>query len=369
MMQLRKKIINCILIFAMLSALIGCSAGKQGNEEQSQSGTNSKDLTVIGFSQVGAESTWRTTNSESMKRAFTEENGYRLIFEDGQQKQSNQIMAIRKFIQQEVDYIVLAPVTETGWDTVLMEAKDAGIPVIIVDRMVDVEDDSLYQCWVGSNVYLEGQRMCAWINDYCKAKNIDVNNLNIVNIQGTIGATAEIGRTRGLQEASSQYRWNLLRKVPGDFTKTKGREVMKDLLSQYKTINIVYCENDEMAIGAIEEIEASGKKVGSNIRAGQIMVVSFDGVSEEAKQLVREGKISCIAECNPLHGPRVRTIIEKLENGENLPKLQYVNEEMYAHDDTVKKVEVQGVYYPITVLDSSNTVDSGLQIMSKPENN
>ena len=232
MMQLLKKIINCILILAMLSALIGCSAEKQGNDERLQSGTNSKDLTVIGFSQVGAESTWRTTNSESMKSAFTEENGYRLIFEDGQQKQSNQIMAIRKFIQQEVDYIVLAPVTETGWDTVLMEAKDAGIPVIIVDRMVDVEDDSLYQCWVGSNVYLEGQRMCAWINDYCKAKNIDVNNLNVVNIQGTIGATAEIGRTRGLQEASLQYRWNLLRKVPGDFTKTKGREVMKSLLLQ-----------------------------------------------------------------------------------------------------------------------------------------
>lgn len=356
MKRSKTNLINLILILLFSVALLGCSKSATEEKEQAQSGAvNNGDLTVIGFSQVGAESEWRTTNTESMRNAFTEENGYKLIIEDGQQKQSNQIMAIRKFIQQEVDYIVLAPVTETGWDTVLMEAKDAKIPVIIVDRMVDVEDDSLYKCWVGSNTYLEGQKLCEWIKAYSEAKNIDIKNLNVVNIQGTIGATAEIGRTRGLQEASSKYGFNLLRKVPGDFTKSKGREVMKSLLSQYKTINIVYCENDEMTIGAIEEIEASGKKVGSNIRAGQIMVVSFDGVSEEAKQLVREGKISCIAECNPLHGPRVKAIIEKLEKGEELPKLSYVNEEIYAHDDLVKSINVDNNSYIITVLNGSET--------------
>lgn len=351
MQNLKKQILSSILIMLMSVVLFGCSKSTAVVAEESQSGSqNTGNLTVIGFSQVGAESEWRTTNSKSMKETFTEENGYKLIFEDGQQKQSNQIMAIRKFIQQDVDYIVLAPVTETGWDTVLMEAKEAGIPVIIVDRMVDVEDDSLYQCWVGSNTYLESQKLCTWINDFCKEKNIDVRNLNVVNIQGTIGATAEIGRTRGVQEAAAEYGWNLLRKVPGDFTKAKGREVMKSLLSQYKAINIVYCENDEMAIGAIEELEASGKKVGPNIRAGQIMVVSFDGVSEEAKRLVREGKISCIAECNPLHGPRVRAIIEKLKNGETPTKLSYVSEELYAYDDIIESVTVNGVEYPVTVL-------------------
>ena len=369
MQKLKYISLSLLIMMLFLLTLSGCKSSVSKTTEKSQSGSrDSRDLTVIGFSQVGAESTWRIINSESMKEAFTEERGYKLIFEDGQQKQSNQIMAIRKFIQQEVDYIVLAPVTETGWDTVLMEAKEAGIPVIIVDRMVDVEDDSLYECWVGSNVYLEGQKMCTWINDYCKAKNIDVKKLNVVNIQGTIGATAEIGRTRGLQEASMEYGWNLLRKAPGDFTKAKGREVMKSLLSQYKVINIVYCENDEMAMGAIEEIEAEGKKVGSNIRAGQIMVVSFDGVSEEAKQLVRDGKISCIAECNPLHSPRVRAIIEKLEKGETLPKLQYVNENMYAHDNTVRKINVQGTDFSVTVLNSSD-IDTGSQIVQKPEDN
>lgn len=355
MQRIIKKFLALIMIMSFSLALFGCTKGASEVSEVSEAGDNSSsDLIVVGFSQVGAESVWRTTNSESMKATFTEENGYKLIFEDGQQKQSNQIMAIRKFIQQEVDYIVLAPVTETGWDTVLMEAKDAGIPVIIVDRMVDVEDDSLYKCWVGSNTYLEGQKMCTWIKDYCESKDINIKNVNVVNIQGTIGATAEIGRTRGLQEASAEYGWNLLRNVPGDFTKAKGREVMKSLLSQYKAINIVYCENDEMAIGAIEELEASGKKVGPNIRAGQIMVVSFDGVSEEAKKLVREGKISCIAECNPHHGPRVKAIIEKLEKGKEPTKLSYVGEEIYVNDDSLKEIVVNDVVYPLTKLEDNN---------------
>lgn len=349
---MQRKVISilALIIMTFSLALFGCSKGASKVSEESNEQASS-DLIVVGFSQVGAESTWRTTNSESMKEAFTEEYGFKLIFEDGQQKQANQIMAIRKFIQQEVDYIVLAPVTETGWDTVLMEAKEAGIPVIIVDRMVDVEDLNLYECWVGSNVKLEAQKMCEWINSYCREKYYNPETLNIVSIQGTIGATAEIGRTKGLQEASSKYGWRIIRQTSADFTYIKGKEVMKDIISKFDDINILYCENDEMAMGAIDALEAAGKSVGSNIRAGQTMVVSFDGVSEEAKKLVKEGKISCIAECNPMHGPRVRAIIEKLENGENLPKLQYVNEEMYAHDGTVKKVDVENNSYPITVLE------------------
>lgn len=339
-----------IIILSLLLALFGCSKG--ANEVAGDSeGIDSSELIVVGFSQVGAESVWRNVNSISMKNTFTKENGYRLIFEDGQQKQSNQIMAIRKFIQQDVDYIVLAPVTETGWDTVLNEAKQAGIPVIIVDRMVDVEDDSLYTCWVGSDFELEGEKVCTWIYDYCKERNIDASKLNIVDIQGNHGASAQIGRTKGLNEASKKYGWNILKMTPGDFTKTKGREVMKELLEQYKLINIVYCENDSMALGALEALEEAGKKVGSNIKGGEIMVVSFDGVDEEARQSIKEDKISCIAECNPHHGPRVRAIIEKLESGIEPTKLSYVNEEIYVHDDSLQKICVDDKYYWLTKLD------------------
>ena len=351
MFMMRKEIryLALIIVFSLSLALFGCTEGANKVLENSEEATSS-ELIVVGFTQVGAESVWRNVNTQSMKETFTEENGYSLIFEDGQQKQSNQIMAIRKFIQQGVDYIVLAPVTETGWDTVLMEAKQAGIPVIIVDRMVDVEDDSLYTCWVGSDFELEAEKVCTWIHDYCENKNIDSSKLNIVNIQGNLGASAQIGRTNGLKKASQEYGWNILKQVSGDFTKTKGCNVMKDLLKQYKIINIVYCENDSMALGAIEALEEAGKKIGSNIKIGEVMVVSFDGVGQEAKQCVIDDKISCIAECNPHHGPRVKAIIEKLEKGVEPQKFYYVGEDVYVHDDSIDKITVENVGYPLTVL-------------------
>ena len=319
-MKLKRLLVSLISV-SLLFLAPGCAKKSIDTTELSQSDSlENGDLTVIGFSQLGAESDWRSANTQSMKETFTEENGYRLIFEDGQQKQANQIMAIRKFIQQDVDYIVLAPVTETGWDTVLREAKDAGIPVIIVDRMVDVDDDSLYECWVGSDFKLEGLKVCTWLSEYCKKKHIDPSTLRIVDLQGNLGATAQIGRTIGLSESARKYGWSVLEYVPADFTQTKGREVMSNLLEKYNNINVVYCENDNEALGAIEAIEAAGRKAGSDIKNGEIMVLSFDGVNEEARKYVTENKISCIAECNPHHGPRGKGIIEKLKSGKETAK-------------------------------------------------
>ena len=350
-MKLKRLLVSLISVSLLLSAL-GCAKKSTDTTELSQSDSlENGDLTVIGFSQLGAESDWRSANTLSMKETFTEENGYRLIFEDGQQKQANQIMAIRKFIQQDVDYIVLAPVTETGWDTVLREAKDAGIPVIIVDRMVDVADDSLYECWVGSDFKLEGLKVCTWLSEYCKKKHISPSSLNIVDLQGNIGATAQIGRTIGLSESARKYGWKVLEYVPADFTQTKGREVMSNLLKKYDNINVVYCENDNEALGAIEAIEAVGKKAGSDIKDGEIMVLSFDGVNAEARKYVTENKISCIAECNPHHGPRVKGIIEKLKAGQELPKFSYVGEEIYVHDNVVDKIRIDNIEYNTTVLE------------------
>ncbi|MBP5332343.1 MAG: ABC transporter substrate-binding protein [Lachnospiraceae bacterium] len=310
-----------------------------------------KSRPVVGFSQLGAESDWRNANTQSMKENISEENGYDLIFDDGQQKQTNQIMAIRKFIQQEVDYIVLAPVTEEGWDTVLEEAKDAGIPVIIVDRMVNVGDESLFTAWVGSDFELEARKLTAWMNEFFGVSDIDGSDINIVNIQGNIGASAQIGRTQGLRKACEQYGWNLLDEVSGEFTQAKGREVMEMFLKKYDNINIVYCENDNEAIGAIEAIEGAGKEVGTDIRNGQIMVVSFDGVGKTALELAKQGKISCIAECNPLHGPRVKAIIDALELGLVPEKLEYVPEELFSADKTVTSYILDGKVYTVTELE------------------
>ena len=295
------------------------------------------DTITVGFSQVGAESDWRTANTESMKSTFSEENGYNLIFDDAQQKQENQLTAIRNFIQQEVDYILLAPVTETGWDTVLQEAKDADIPVIIVDRMVDVSDDSLYTTWIGTDSLLEGRKAAEWLNAYTTAKGIDAKDVNIVDIQGTIGSTAQIGRSKGLEEGVDNYGWNLLAQQSGEFTQAKGQEVMESMLKQYDNINVVYCENDNEAFGAIDAIEAAGKTVGSDIANGEIMVISFDTTNAGLTDTLA-GKITCDVECNPLHGPRAEELIKALEAGEEVQKLNYVDEEIFAADDTVDKV-------------------------------
>ena len=317
------------------------AASKAASGETEAAG-NTGDVITVGFSQVGAESDWRTANSESMKSTFSTENGYNLIFDDAQQKQENQIAAIRNFIQQEVDYIVLAPVTESGWDTVLQEAKDAEIPVIIVDRMVNVSDDSLYTAWVGSNFKLEGQKACEWLKQYAAAKNM--SEVNIVDIQGTIGASAQIGRTEALNEAVKANGWNLLAQQTGEFTQAKGQEVMESMLKQYDNINVVYCENDNEAFGAIEAIKAAGKTVGPD---GDILVMSFDTTKQGITDTL-SGDIIVNTECNPLHGPRVEQIIKQLQAGETPEKQAYVEEGIYAHGSDVASVSIDGTDYEVT---------------------
>lgn len=343
-----KKLFSILLIAALTFSFAGCTSQKNlqqqppegattpaenaAPEGQEATGdtTQSGDLIVVGFSQVGAESDWRTANTESMKNTFTEANGYKLIFDDAQQKQENQITAIRNFIQQEVDYIVLAPVTETGWDTVLQEAQSAGIPVIIVDRMIDVSDESLYTCWVGSDFRAEGDKAVAWM----EKKFADKDKLNIVHVQGTIGSSAQIGRTEGLEAGvAKNSNWEIIAQQTGEFTQAKGQEVMESVLKQYSDIDVVYCENDNEAFGAIDAIEAAGKTCG----ADGIAIISFDATRAGLTETLA-GKISYDVECNPLHGPRVETLIKQLEAGETPEKKAYVDEEAFDAETITQEI-------------------------------
>ncbi len=339
-----------IILFLSLS---GCGAyGQAAGSGSANSGAVAADdrkMITVGFSQVGAESDWRNINTDSMKGSISAANGFELIYDDGQQKQHNQITAIRTFIQKEVDYIVLAPVIEDGWDTVLAEARDADIPVILVDRMVNVNDPDLFTCWVGSDFELEGHKVCEWLNEYCRANKIPGKEINIVNIMGTEGASAELGRTKSLKSAVSRYGWNLLDQRSGEFTQAKGREVMSQFLKEYDNINVVYSENDNEAFGAIEAIEAAGRRVGSDIMHGEIMVLAFDGSSDQAVEAVRSGRITCIGECNPLHGPRVEKIIKNLESGITPDKYEYVDEDIFSADTSVQSVNVNGKSYEVKV--------------------
>ena len=333
------------------SGVTDVSSGQEteGQPEDSADTAADKQL-VVGFSQLGAESDWRSAHSESIRSELTPENGFQLLFEDGQQKQANQIMAIRTFIQREVDVIALAPVTESGWDSVLSEAKEAGIPVILVDRRVDASDEDLFECWIGSDFELEGKKATEWLHQYTEFIEYPQDQLHVVNIQGTIGSSAQIGRSKGLRQACDKYGWDLMQEISGEFTQTKGREVMASLLRLYPNLNVVYCENDNEALGAIEAIEAAGKEPGLDLKGGQILILSFDGMNPEALQYAKEGKIACIAECNPQHGKRLADVIRQIKEGKQPEKYSYVEEEIFSGCDTIKTLTVDATEYPVTLL-------------------
>jgi simple sugar transport system substrate-binding protein len=266
---------------------------------------------VLGFSQIGAESEWRTANTESIKSAAAAA-GIDLKFADAQQKQENQIKAIRSFIAQKVDVIAFSPVVESGWDTVLMEAKAAKIPVILTDRAVDSKDKSLFVTFMGSDFVEEGRKAGRWLEDYTKGK---PGPYNIVELQGTVGSAPAIDRKKGFEEIiGSDARMKIIRSQTGDFTRAKGKEVMEAFLkAEGKKINVLYAHNDDMAIGAIQAIEEAGLKPGTDIT-----IISIDGV-KGAFEAMMAGKLNVTVECSPLLGPQLMATVKDLVAGKPIP--------------------------------------------------
>jgi simple sugar transport system substrate-binding protein len=268
---------------------------------------------TLGFAQVGAESEWRTANTESIKQA-AKDFGIVLKFSDAQQKQENQIKAIRAFIAQKVDVIAFSPVVEDGWETVLREAKAAKIPVILSDRAVNVADNSLWVSFMGSDFVEEGRRAGRWLVD-------DLNKLgrtgtiDIVELQGTVGSAPAIDRKKGFEEILKDHpNLQITRSQTGDFTRAKGKEVMEAFLKADRNINVLFAHNDDMAIGAIQAIEEAGLKPGKDI-----IIVSIDGV-KGAFEAMMAGKLNCSVECSPLLGPQLMTAVKDLMAGKPLTK-------------------------------------------------
>lgn len=267
---------------------------------------------VLGFSQIGAESEWRTANTESIKSA-AREAGIELKFSDAQQKQENQIKAIRSFIAQRVDVIAFSPVVESGWDTVLREAKAAKIPVILTDRAVDSKDTSLYVTFMGSDFVEEGRKAGRWLVEKVKGKTGDVN---VVELQGTVGSAPAIDRKKGFEEAiKAEPRIKIIRSQTGDFTRAKGKEVMEAFLkAEGRKINVLYAHNDDMAIGAIQAIEEAGMAPSKDIT-----IISIDAV-KGAFEAMMAGKLDVTVECSPLLGPQLMSAVKDLKAGKTLPK-------------------------------------------------
>ena len=317
------------LLAASLGAAIAAS---------SMSAAQAKQITV-GFSQIGAESEWRTANTNDVKAAAQAHN-IDLKFSDAQQKQENQIKAIRTFIAQKVDLIGFVPIVATGWDNVLREAKRAKIPVVIMDRDLTVSDPSLYVAKIGTDSVTEGKKAFNWIDEYVQKNGIKPRNggdkINIVVLEGTVGASAATGRSKGFNDAlaasPNKDKYNILASQTGDFTRQKGQEVMESFLKSYRNdIDVLFAQNDDMALGAIQSIEAAGLKP-----AKDIVIVSCDAVKGIFQAMI-DGKANATVECNPLQGDIFFTTAEKILKGEAVPKSVFVEEGVYPAD-TAKEV-------------------------------
>jgi simple sugar transport system substrate-binding protein len=284
---------------------------------------------VLGFAQVGAESEWRTANTESIKSS-AKDAGIELKFSDAQQKQENQIKAIRAYIAQKVDVIAFSPVVASGWGTVLREAKAANIPVILSDRAVDEKDDSLWVSFMGSDFVEEGRRAGKWLVENKKGSNDPVN---IVELQGTVGSAPAIDRKKGFEEIiKADPKFKIIRSQTGDFTRAKGKEVMEAFLkAEGKKINVLYAHNDDMAIGAIQAIEEAGMKP-----AKDITIISIDAVKGAFEAMIA-GKLNVSVECSPLLGPQLMQAVKDLKAGKTLPKRIVTQEGVFPMEVAAKE--------------------------------
>ena len=291
------------------AAVAGCG---NGNDVSGGSGTGSgtdDGKITLGFSQVGAESGWRTANTKSIQEAAAAAS-IDLKFADAQQKQENQIKAIRSYIAQKVDVIAFSPVVETGWDAVLQEAKTANIPVILTDRAVDSKDTSLYKSFIGSDFVVEGEKAGDWLVKEFEGK---PGPVNIVQLEGTTGSAPANDRKSGFEsKIKADAKFKVIASQTGEFTRAKGKEVMEAFLKANKDIDVLYAHNDDMGLGAIEAIEAAGKKPGTDIK-----IITVDAV-KDGMQALADGKINFIVECSPLLGPQLMDLVKKVKAGETV---------------------------------------------------
>lgn len=298
------------LALAFGLSVVGCGKHEPKKSAAPDSGAGGRQALRVGFAQIGAESDWRRANTQSI-RDEAAARGVDLVFVDAQGSQANQIRAIRSFIAQGVDVIAFAPVVETGFEPVLREVKEAGIPVILTDREVEVSDPSLYATFIGADFVAEGRAAAEWLAGATSGQ------AGIAQLEGTPGAAPAIDRRAGFEEAIAAHpAMHIIKSQSGEFTRAKGREVMESFLNSPEgpRITAVYAHNDDMALGAIQAIEAAGKKPGVDI-----LVVSIDGV-KAAFQAMTEGSLNCTVECNPLLGPALFDAAEALAKGKTIER-------------------------------------------------
>ncbi len=323
---LKRYICMAVGFVLSLSLFAGCTKGSNQESETSL---------ILGFSQIGSESAWRIGNTKDIEEQ-AEKYGINLMFENANQKQENQIAAIRRFIAYKVDVIAFSPIVEDGWDNVLTEAKDAGIPVILVDRDISTEKEGLTTCLIGADFYREGVMAGEYL--IRKADALGLDHVNIVEITGTENSTPMRQRQAGFADAiANDSRMNILESIDGDFLKSRGAECMRYLLDEYgDDIDVIYSHNDEMTLGALPEIEKAGYAPGQDI-----IIISIDG-GQEAIDVLKEGKINCVVECTPKLGKEVMETALKLKAGEAVEPLIHPSELVFSDEMDTSKIPERG---------------------------
>ena len=331
-----KKMLALLLALVMVLSLAACGAKEEPapapapeapaaeapavEAPAEEAAPAEKELIAVGFAQVGHESDWRMANTADYQKVFSVENGYDLMFVDCDNDNAVQIEAVRTSIQQDVDYIVLAPIQSAGWEAVLQEAKDAGIPVIVADRQVDAPAE-MYDAFLGTDTHVEGVAAGNWLAEYLNGE-----PAKILEIYGTIGASAAIGRAEGFREVAANHpEWEILDSQSGDFTQTGGQEVMESYLKSYDDFNVLYCHNDNEAYGAMDAMDAAGVTYGIG---GDVIIISFDA-THDGLQYTLDGKIHCNVECNPIQAQYVADLIQKMEAGEEFATYTLVEDSAF----------------------------------------
>ncbi|MFW7414224.1 ABC transporter substrate-binding protein [Demequina sp. SO4-18] len=333
---MRKKFLSTIA-FAGAAALTMAGCSSDGDTEAPDDAANGGDtggdtteMITVGFAQTGAESGWRSANTEAMQAAFSEENGFELVFNAADNDPAAQISAVRNFINQGVDAIVIAPVVEDGWDDVLQEAQDADIPVILEDRTVTASED-LYAAWVGLDFKAEGVKAGEWVVDELAGD----GPVRTVVLEGTTGSAPANDRAEGFNEAIDGSSVEIIDSQTGDFTRDGGRSVMEGYISNYGVdgIDLVYAHNDDMGLGAIEAIEAAGAVPGEDIK-----IVTIDAVKDGMQALV-DGKINFIVECNPMLGEKAAELVKAVLNGEEVQQVNYVEDQSFTQEQAAEVID------------------------------
>jgi simple sugar transport system substrate-binding protein len=291
---------------------------------------------ILGFSQIGAESAWRNRNSRSIRESAAEA-GIQLLFTNAEQKQENQIRAIRSFIAYQVDVIAFVPIVAGGWDNVLQEAKDAGIPVLVTDRKIDIQDESLYAGFIGTDSIQEGREAGLFLLDKFRDRLESGEPVRIVELSGTVGSSPAAGRAQGFREIIDLYpQFQIVYSESGDFLRSKGYELMRSVLANQSAIDVVFSHNDGMTLGIIDAMKERELSPGTDI-----VIVTIDGEQSAIDALAR-GEVNCVVECNPDQGPEIMRLTRLLAAGRAIPRLIHVKERVFYEGEDLSKLEPRG---------------------------